>query len=305
MGSPFTLIFYAPDSLQAKRYAAGCYKLVDSLNSILSDYDPASEISRLSQTAGSGQWVKVSPVLFDILQQSVSAWKKSEGVVDVTIGALSALWRRARKEKVFPSDEEIQNAKDRTGFKTILLDTVNHRVKLLRKGLQLDFGAIAKGYTAQQVIDYLRIHKIDRALVDAGGDIATSGAPPVKMGWTVAVNIPESEDLLPQRIIVTDKAVATSGDLYQYFEKDGKKYSHILNPSTGYGVLHRRNVTVIADNGANADWLATACSILPMRKAKKLAHREKASVLIAEWKKGKLMLHSFNRFEQYYESTPQ
>lgn len=300
MGSAFTIIFYASDSMQAKLHAVNCYRLVDSLNNILSDYDPTSEITRLSQAAGSGQWVNVSPALLDLLQQAASAWEKSGGAVDVTIGTLSKLWRRARKEKAFPAEAEIKNAKDQTGFKTVLLDTANRRVRLLKKGVQLDFGAIAKGYSAQKVIDYLRAHKIDQALADAGGDIAVSGAPPERKGWSVAVNMPESEELLPRSVFLTDKSVATSGDLYQYIEKDRKKYSHIIDPSTGYGVLHRRNVTVIADDGAKADWLATACSILSIRKAKKLARREKAALLIAEWKKGKLIFHSFNGFEKYY-----
>jgi len=301
MGSPFTIIFYAADSMQANNLAKNCYYLVDSLNTILSDYDPQSEINHLSEKAGSSSWVGISPVLFEVLQQSAAAWQKTSGAVDITIGPLSKLWRQARRTKNFPKDEEVQKAKAQTGFKNILSDTLHHRVKLVKPEMQLDFGAIAKGYIAQKVIDYLLDNNIDKALADAGGDIVMSGAPPGKKGWSVAVNVPESEELLPQRIVLSDKSVATSGDLYQYIEKDGKKYSHIIDPTTGYGVLHHRNVTVIAGDGAKADWLATACSILPIRKAKKLVRRENASLLIAEWKKGKLVFHSFNGFEKYYE----
>lgn len=301
MGSPFTIIFYATDSVQAKQQATNGYQLVDSLNAILSDYDPQSETSRLSEKAGTGEWISVSPVLFELLRQSATAWQKSNGTVDVTIGPLSKLWRRARKANAFPEKEEVLKAKNQTGFKNILLDTVHHKVQLLKKGMQLDFGAIAKGYIAQKVIDQLHTNEIASALVDAGGDIVLSGAPPEKKGWSVAVNIPESETLLPQKIILSNKAVATSGDLYQYMEKEGKTYSHIIDPASGYGVGHRRNVTVIADDGAKADWLATACSVLSIRKAKKLIRREKASLLIAEWKKGKLVFYSVNGFDNYYE----
>ena len=301
LGSPFTIIFYATDSVQAKQQATNCYQLVDSLNAILSDYDPESEINRLSKKSGNGEWISISPVLFEVLQQSATAWQKSKGAVDVTIGPLSKLWRGARKTKTFPEKEQVLKAKKQTGFKDILLDTVHHRVQLSKEGMQLDFGAIAKGYIAQKLIDHLHTNEIDRALVDAGGDIVLSGAPPDKNGWSVAVNIPESEGLLPQTIMLSNKAVATSGDLYQYMEKDGKKYSHIIDPATGYGVWHRRNVTVIAANGAKADWLATACSILPIRKAKKLVRRENASLLITEWKKGKLVFYSVNGFDKYYE----
>lgn len=301
MGSPFTIIFFAADSTQAQLQTARCYQIVDSLSAVLSDYDPDSEINRLAGKVGSDEWTKVSEVLFEMLRQSANAWQKSGGAVDVTIGPLSKLWRQARKMKIFPTDNEVQAAKKRVSFKNVLLDTVNHRVKLLKWGMQLDFGAIAKGYIAQKVVDHLRANKIDKALVDAGGDIAMSNAPPGKKGWSVAVNIPESDELLPQKIILSNKAVATSGDLYQFIEKDGKKYSHIIDPSTGYGVLHRRNITVIAGDGAQADWLATACSLLRIRKAKKLIRRQQASLLIAEWKKGKLVFHFINGFDTYYE----
>jgi FAD:protein FMN transferase len=301
MGSPFNIIFYAADSLQAKLHAAACFKLVDSLNAILSDYDPQSEMNLLAEKAGKDEWINVSPVLSGVLQLSALAWQKSRGAVDVTVGPLSKLWRQARKTKQFPDHREVLKAKEGAGFEFVLLDTARCRVKLLNSKTQLDFGAIAKGYIAQKVLEHLRSRNIDKALVDAGGDIAMSGAPPGKKGWSVAVNIPESEELLPRRITLSNKAVATSGDLYQYMEKDGKKYSHIIDPSTGFGVLHRRNVTVIADDGAQADWLATACSILSVRKAKKLVRKEKASLLIAEWKKGKLVFYSYNGFEKYYE----
>ncbi len=155
MGSPFTIIFYATDSVQAKQHATNCYQLVDSLNAILSDYDSQSETSRLSEKAGSGEWISVSPVLFELLRQSATAWQKSNGTVDVTMGPLSKLWRGARKTKTFPEKEEVLKAKTQTGFKNILLDTVHHRVQLVKEGMQLDFGAIAKGYIAQKLIDHL------------------------------------------------------------------------------------------------------------------------------------------------------
>ena len=147
---------------------------------------------------------------------------------------------------------------------------------------------------------------IAAALADAGGDIVMSAAPQGSNGWTIGVNIPErQEELLDQSLLLQNKAVATSGDAYQYVEKDGKRYSHIIDPHTGYGVTFQRNVTIIANDGAIADWLATACSILPIKKAKKLAAKMGAELLIAESKKDKIVFYTTKGFGLYWKPKRQ
>jgi thiamine biosynthesis lipoprotein len=139
-------------------------------------------------------------------------------------------------------------------------------------------------------------------LVDAGGDIVFGDAPPNKKGWIVGVNQPEqADDLLPEKLQLHNISVATSGDVYQFIEHDGKKYSHIIDPATGYGVTSLRNVTVIANDGALADWLATACSILPINKAKKLALSLHAELLITENVNNQLKRNNTKGFDKYWE----
>jgi len=135
------------------------------------------------------------------------------------------------------------------------------------------------------------------------GDIVAIGSPPNTNGWTVGVNAPGKTDELQKRnLLINNKAVTTSGDVYQYMEHDGKRYSHIVDPRTGYGITSQKNVTVIANDGTTADWLTKACSILPTRKAKKLAHSLQAEVLIAEIKKGNPVFHATKGFERYWKS---
>lgn len=302
MGSPFGIILYAPDSVTATTAAQQSFALVDSLNTIFSDYADSSELNKLSATAGSDSFVRVSPLLYKIIFDSKKSWKKSKGAFDITIGTLSHLWRTARREKRFPAPDEIQVAKSKTGFEKVIIDTLNLRVKLLQKGMQLDLGGIAKGFIAQQVIDFLLSKNITSALIDAGGDIACSNAPPEKNGWTIGINIPEQTDeLLNNTITLNNKSVATSGDVYQYMEHNGKKYSHIIDPQTGYGVTFQRNVTVIANDGATADWLATACSILPVKKAKRLAKQYKASLIIATIHNGKVKIDASGTIKKQLE----
>lgn len=302
MGSPFYLVLYAQDSVTAHQKATAAFALIDSLNAIFSDYDSSSELSRLSATAGKDSAVQVSSLLYDMMVQSKKSYKESGGTFDITIGPLSRLWRKVRREKNFPTASQIDSAKRATCMDKIVIDTIAKKVKLLQQGMQLDVGGIGKGYIAQAVIDFLKREGITQALADAGGDIVCSGAPPGKRGWTIAINLPgEKKGYLQKNLLLQNEAVATSGDVYQYITHEGKRYAHIIDPRTGYGVTFQRNVTVVATDGATADWLATACSILPKRKAKRLVRKNDAALLVMQVKKEKLKSYATQSFAQFWQ----
>ena len=303
MGSPFTIVLYSTDSLQATHLAKQCFNLVDSFNLIFSDYTDSSELGKLNATAGiNAVGIKISPDLYEIVMLSKNAYDKSKGAFDITIGPLVKLWRKARKTKQFPDKAMVKSILRFTGFNKLIIDTINKKITFSMPGMQLDFGGIAKGWIAQKVINFLNTQQVNHALVNAGGDIAMSYGPPGSNGWNVGVNVPETKDeLLPETLLLQNKAVATSGDAYQFIENEGKKYSHITDPRTGYGITSQRNVTVIAADGATADWLATACSILPIKKAKKLAAHLGAELLIAQIIKGKLVFNSTKGFSRYWK----
>lgn len=305
MGSPFGIIFYSADSAQANLIAKQCFNLVDSFVFIFSDYIDSSELSRLSATAGNkDSAVSVSPAMFDMLLKAKTAFDKSEGAFDISIGPLSKFWRKLRKAKQFPTDDAVQATKKLIGLNKLLLDTVNKKVTLTQTGMQLDLGGIAQGYIAQKVIDFLGTQQINEALVNASGDIVMSGAPPGLKGWTVGINVPETTDeILSRTLVIQNKAITTSGDAYQYIEHNGKRYSHIIDPRSGYGITYLRNVTVIADDGTTADWLTKAGSILSIKKTKKLAAKLGAEILIAEIKKGKQIFYSTKGFNSYWKQT--
>jgi FAD:protein FMN transferase len=289
MGSLFNIILYVEDSTQANQLAFESFRLVDSLNHIFSDYDPESELNQLSASSGSGTWFKPSPVLWQILLQSKTAFEKSDGAFDITIGGLTILWRKARKENKFPGEEEVKYNRQTVGFSNMLFDTSERKVQLIKKGMHLDLGGIAKGWIAQDVLNYLRTHGVISVLVGAAGDIAVADSPPRKTGWNIGINVPGSEtELMKKTLELRNVTVSTSGDFYQYIMHNGKKYSHIIDPQTGYGVTFQRNVTIIATTGATADWLATTCSILPMRKCRRLCRKMKAHFFITTFKKNKL-----------------
>jgi len=299
MGSPFNIIFFTQDSSFANQQAKACFKLVDSLNHIFSNYDATSELSIMNQNAGLRP-TTVSTLMWELLLASKQAYLKSKGSFNISLGPLTLLWRNARHSKQFPSKQQIQSNLLLCQFNTIQFNEHEQSIYLPKKGMQLDFGGIAKGYIAQKVIDFLKTKGVHEALVEAGGDISIGDAPPTKLGWVVGVNEPEqAEQLLQKKLQLHNLSVATSGDVYQFIEHNGLKYSHILNPATGLGVTTLRNVTVIAQDGAIADWLATACSILPIQEAKKLAQSQKAELLITEMVHDELKYFTtkgFNRF---------
>ena len=300
MGSPLHIIFYAQDSVSANKQARACFELIDSLNHIFSNYDSSSELSSINNNAGIAKNI-VSPLMWELIMQSKEAYIKSKGAYNVAMGPLTQLWRTARRLKQFPSQVQIKNKLLLCDFNKIQLNNQDHSIYLPAKGMQLDFGGIGKGYIAQKVVDYLKKEGVTASLVDAGGDIVFGDAPPNKKGWIVGVNQPEkTDDLLPEKLQLHNMSVATSGDVYQFIEHAGKKYSHIINPLTGYGVTSLRNVTVIANNGADADWLATACSILPINEAKRLALSLHAELLITESVNNQLKRNNTKGFDKYW-----
>jgi FAD:protein FMN transferase len=301
MGSAFTIVLYAADSSRANAIALKAFALVDSLVFIFSDYTDSSELNRFCASAGTGLSVSLSPALFDILQQSKMAYQISHGTFDISLGPLTKLWRMARKLKVFPAPAQVKEKQAICGLNHLILDTSTHTGKLLLPGMQLDLGGIGQGYIAQKVIDFIASNGIKQVLVDVSGDIVARGMVPGKGGWTIGINLPEQTDRLQaKQLLILDKAVTTSGDVYQYFEHNGKKYSHIIDPATGYGITSQKNVTVIAADGTLADWLTKACSILPIHLAKKLATSMGAELLIAQIKNGKIRMFTTKGFARYW-----
>lgn len=302
MGSPFTITIYTTDSLKAAAIATQAFHLADSLNNILSDYIDSSEINRLSATSGSGRYIPVSAPLFDIIQRAQQAALLSNGSYDITIGTVVKLWRKARKTKTFPDKDSLRAAMQTMGYHYLHIDTVHHAVKLDKKGMKLDIGGLGKGFVAQAALDLLSQNGFASAMVNAGGKVVTSNAPANQCGWLIAINAPEErEEVLQRMLSLQNMAVSTSGDLYQNVTINGKTYSHIVDPKTGVGLLHSKNVTAIAKDGTTADWLSTACSILSTRKAMRLTKKiPGAALLITERKRGTIEKKSSALFEKYY-----
>lgn len=265
MGSMFTIVVYAGERSLAEKASNAAFDRIEELNSIMSDYMEDSELNRLSRRSGSGEEVQVSEPLFEVMKEAKRVSEMTDGLFDVTIGPLTKYWReiRAMSEPALPEADTLKNLLDRVGYQYVKLDESRQTVELLKPGMRLDLGGIAKGYAAEEALNVLEQFGIRSALVDAGGDMAVGAPPPGSGYWEVA--LPKGQVDGEKRYITLnlyETNVTTSGDMYQYVEIDGQRYSHILNPRTGLGVTDPIQATVVAGRGVLADALASAVALM-------------------------------------------
>jgi thiamine biosynthesis lipoprotein len=288
MGTAFRIILYAPEKATARKAAAAAFQRIADLDGIMSDYRKTSELMRLCQKAG-GKPVRVSQDLFTVLARAQEVSRLSDGAFDVTVGPIVRLWRLARRTKKLPDPKKQAEARALVGYQKMMLDRKARTVQFLKKGMRLDLGGIAKGYSADAALAVLQKHGITRALVAAGGDIAVSGKPPGSKGWKVGIAPLLDPNKKPKRVLLLeDAAVSTSGDAEQHVEIGRKRYSHIVDPRTGFGLTGRMSVTVVARRGIDSDSLTKVVSVLgPKRGLKIIDSLEGISALVVrQGKKG-------------------
>ncbi len=267
MGIPVKIALYATDDATAKQAAQAAFARMKQLDRILSDYDPDSELMQLCGQAGTDRHIPVSADLKAVLEHSLRLSRQTDGAFDVTVGPLVKLWRKARRKKQLPTAEALTTARTAVGFEFVDLDADLSTVRLTKPNMRLDLGGIAKGYAADQALAELKANGVSRALIDAGGDIVVGDPPPGKAGWRIGIAPLLKKDGPPSRFVTLKNAgIATSGDAWQYVEFDGVRYSHIIDPKTGYGLTERSSVTVIAADGITSDALASAVSVLGVQR---------------------------------------
>lgn len=209
--------------------------------------------------SGSNDLLPVSAELLEVLTEGHLIAEASEGAFDPTIGPLSQVWRRAFQRDEFPDFERVAEARLRVDYQSLVLVPDSMGIKLLLNDMQLDLGGIAKGYAAEKLVNRLISRGFPHVLVDAGGDISMGYPPPGKPGWKIIPLWPD-EELEP--IYLSNTAIATSGDAYQFLEWEGQRYSHIIDPLSGYGISRQRLVTVQTASGTQADALASLVSVM-------------------------------------------
>jgi thiamine biosynthesis lipoprotein len=271
MGTTFTVVLYASGARRAARAADAAFARIAGLDARLTDYDTDSEAMRITREAVLRP-VPVSDDLYRVLSLAQGMSVRTGGAFDVSVGPLSQLWRRARRQAELPDGREVDAARAVSGSALVRLDAASRAVMLRRAGMRLDFGGIAKGYAADRALETLRARGMKRALVAAGGDVAVGDPPPGERGWRVAIAPFDSRTPAPIRWVTLARAgVSTSGDAEQWVEVAGVRYSHIFDPRTGRPVTGRRQATAVARDATTSDMLATTLCVLDTDEGLRLA----------------------------------
>lgn len=280
MGLPFRMVLYATNQSIADATARSAFERIAQLNDIMSDYDTDSELSRLSRTAGEGRAVPLSPDLWHVLSRAQHIARETDGAYDVTIGPVVSLWRKARREKQLPRADLLAAALNAVGWRKMKLDPQARTATLLVPHMRLDLGSIAKGYAIDEALSVIGTNGIRSALVTGGGDMAASAAPPGKKGWRITLAPLDVTNAPPERhVLLVNAGLGTSGDLFQHVEIGGRRYSHIVDPKTGYGLTDHSLVTVLAPDCITANTLATAVSVLGPDTGKQLVKKTRKAAL--------------------------
>jgi thiamine biosynthesis lipoprotein len=283
MGTRFTIkIPQLPDNVESQALKHSIKLRLDELDSQFSTYKADSEISRIN-AQGSGDWISVTPSFGKVMTEALRINKLSQGAFDPTIGPLVNLWGFGPDPSMteVPDRETIKNLLLVTGTENILWDSERLRVKKLKENIFLDFSALAKGYAVDEVARLLENQKINDFMVEIGGELRLKGVNSTGDFWRIAVEKPTIDQRMIQQVLaVSDSGIASSGDYRNYFEKEGARYSHTIDPGTGYSIKHAVvSVTVLHDSTMTADAFATTFMVLGEEKGLELAKEQNLSVL--------------------------
>lgn len=300
MGTFAEVTAVAADRPTAQRAVSAGYARLDDVNRLMSDYVADSEIGRLNRTPA-GTPIVLSPETFACLEAALRVSVRSGGVFDVTCRPYITLWRTAAGRNALPTEAELAAARARVGCDKLRLDPAARSVTLLADGMQVDLGGIAKGYALDLAAAAMKAAGATAGLVDVGGDIVAFGARPDGQRWRIGVRNPFGPGLIAT-LELTDAAVATSGVQQRFFEIDGRRYSHIIDPRSGRPAHEAPSVTVIAADGTTADAWATVFSVLSVAEGQRLLTRPHAPPVEVMWITGSAEAPVINRtpgFELY------
>lgn len=279
MGVEFEVILYARSEVEARRGIDSAFDRITQLDKIFSDYDPQSEINQIAD--GTRLSAKASQDFQFLWAKSQEIRSVTNNAFDPTMGELTKLWRRARRQGELPDAAAIDHAKKHSGMQAMKQPGGG------KLAVRFDFGGIAKGYAAGEALKAIKEFDLSQALVRGAGDIAAGDPPPGKEGWVVGVAPLNPDDKIIESITVANECVSTSGDARQHLVVDGKRYSHILDPRTGDPIEGRSSVTVVAPQGWQADGLATAFSVRGPEVALKIAKEQRVRLLMIVEREGK------------------
>lgn len=277
MGTHYSIkIIDLPRAVPTAELRAAIESRLSAINQMMSTYLPDSELSQFNRS-GEGDWVAVSPELFEVVRAAQQMSEFSDGAFDASVGPLVNLWGfgpQPRRDQI-PGDEELATVRKVVGYQLLEIRQQPPALRKSKSDLYIDLSAIAKGYAVDQLAVILTQFGIADFLVEIGGEILARGHNAHDQPWRIAVEVPAAGARLVYRVMsLHDVGIATSGDYRNFFSIDGQRYSHTIDPSTGRPVEHNTaSVTVVAKTAMHADAAATALLVMGPDKGLQLAEQ--------------------------------
>lgn len=261
MGSRFDITVVAKDEVQANDYIDLALSEISRIEKEISSWDPESETSKIIANAGI-QPLKVNRELYDLITRAVKISELTEGAFDITYASMDRIWKFDGSMNHLPTDDEIAQSIRKVGYKNIVLDPEHQTVFLKNKGMRIGFGAIGKGYAADKAKQLLISEGVNGGIINASGDLTTWGTQPDGSPWMVGITNPLNKNKVFSWFPLDNNAVVTSGNYEKFVEFNGKKYTHIIDPRTGWPVSGLTSVTIFAPKAELADALATSVFVM-------------------------------------------
>lgn len=261
LGSPFEITVVATDSVQANQFVNMAFDEVTRIEHLISDWIPTTQISKVNQQAGIAA-VKVDLEVFELVERALKISKLTDGAFDISYASMDKIWKFDGSMKTMPTEEAIKKSVAKVGYEHILLDANNTTIFLEKEGMKLGLGGIGQGYIADKIKVLLQKNGCTSGLVNVSGDINTWGKQPSGADWSVGIVNPMNKNKVFATFPLYDSAVETSGSYEKYVTFNGKRYSHIIDPRTGYPATGIVSVSVFAKQTELADALATGIFVL-------------------------------------------
>jgi len=297
MGTSLEITVSQTDEKKGGEAMEAAFREVERINSLMSHYRPESEISRITSQAGKKE-IPVSPETLEVIERALFFSRLSGGAFDITIGPVFRLWNF--REGKIPENRSLEENLKRVNYRRIQVDRGRSSVFLEGPRMELDLGAIAKGYAVDRAAEVLKRKGEENFLINAGGDLKAQGQKEPGVSWIIGVQHPRLSSGFIVKLKPRNAAIATSGDYEKFFTREGKRYHHILNPATGMPALECQSVTIMAPAAMDADALATAVFVLGPKKGFSLIQQlpdvhavivdQRGSVLVSPgWPEGILL----------------
>lgn len=269
MGSKFEITLVDKDSLSAEKNIDKSINEIRRIENLISEWKPETQISEVNRNAGIKP-VKVDSEVFTLTEKGIYFSKLTDGAFDISIVAMDKIWKFDDSMNELPSEESIKNSVKNVGYQNIILDKTNSTIFLKNKGMKIGFGSIGKGYAADKTRELMKGFGIKSGLINASGDISAWGTQSDGKPWAIGINNPFKDDKIAAVLYLKENAVTTSGSYEKYAEINGKRYSHIMNPKTGYPSTGLTSVTVVGSNATMANGFSTSIMVLGKKEGLKL-----------------------------------